>query len=202
MSKELNTTSRSILKLTLVAAGFGMLVAASAQKASAEANCPQWSTPVCQHWNLGPPPSCTAWACAADKKSDPPKVEGVNTVGTGNPQPNPGVPPRRIIDPIKIGTAPVTPGGPGGVTPPIVVKPPVVTTGGINGGTGTTATTIYAQRNNFKPVVHHTTSVNVKATFARPILRDMAYRQPAFARSSANAMAMHMGGGGGGHGHR
>lgn len=195
MSKELNGASRSILKLTMLTAGIGLVIAAGHGKAFAEASCPQWSTPVCRHWNLGPPPSCTEWACAADKKSDPPKTEGLNTVNTGNPQPNPTLPPRRIIDPITVGGA--TPVGPGGVHPPIV-KPPVVTTGGVNAGTGTTTTTIYAKR-NFKPVVvqHHAT-LNVKTTFSRSSY-NMVSHQPTI--TSGNTMVMHSFGGGG-HGHR
>jgi hypothetical protein len=65
-----------VLALALVAAP---VAAAFATSALAEANCPQWSTPVCRHWNLGPPPSCTEWACAADKQSDPPKKVALAT---------------------------------------------------------------------------------------------------------------------------
>ncbi len=195
MSKELNGTSRSLLKLSVLAAGVGLLIASGAGKAAAEASCPQWSTPVCRHWNLGPPPSCTEWACAADKKSDPPKVEGVTTIAPGNPQPNPTRFPVTITEPVKVGVGGATPVGPVGPRPPIV-KPPVVTIGGINGGAGTTTTTTYAKR-HFNTVVHHNAAVNLKGTFAGPIVRQLGYRQPAASHFNANAMAMHVGGGGG-----
>ncbi len=199
MSKELNATSRSLLKLSVLAAGVGLLIAGGAGKAAAEASCPQWSTPVCRHWNMGPPPSCTEWACAADKKSDPPKVEGVTTIAPGNPQPNPTRPPVTITEPVKVGVGGATPVGPVFPRPPIV-KPPVATIGGINGGTGTTTTTIYAQRHLTTVVVHHNAPVSVKPTFARSLAHQVSYHQPAISHFNGNAMAMNIGGGGGGGG--
>jgi hypothetical protein len=89
-------------KATMMVCGLGLLVVAAATKASAEVSCPQWSTPVCTHWNLGPPASCTAWACAADKKSDPPKQVAL---GGTNPEGHPIVrPPIVGPRPVSIGT--------------------------------------------------------------------------------------------------
>jgi hypothetical protein len=73
MTTNQSLVAGNIRKATMIVCGLGLLVVASATKASAETNCPQWSTPVCTHWNLGPPASCTAWGCAADRQSDPPK---------------------------------------------------------------------------------------------------------------------------------
>jgi hypothetical protein len=36
--------------------------------------------PVCLHWSLGPPATCTEWGCAATKRTDPPKTA---TMGGG-----------------------------------------------------------------------------------------------------------------------
>jgi hypothetical protein len=93
---------RNARKATMMVCGLGLLVVAAVSKASAEVSCPQWSTPVCSHWNLGPPASCTAWACAADKRSDPPRklaLSGINTAGHPIVRP-PMVGPR----PVSIGT--------------------------------------------------------------------------------------------------
>ncbi len=101
--------SSSLRKLTVLAAGLGVLIVGGVSSASAEANCPGWSTPVCRAWNMGPPPSCREWACAADKKSDPPKTA---TMGSAYP---------------------------GGVRHPIVRPPVVTTGGVYSGtGTTTT----------------------------------------------------------------
>jgi hypothetical protein len=84
MTTNQTLSGRNLRKATMLACGLGLLVVAAVTKASAEANCPQWSTPVCTHWNLGPPASCSAWACAADRRSDPPKklaLAGTNQVG-------------------------------------------------------------------------------------------------------------------------
>jgi hypothetical protein len=110
---------RNVRKAAMIACGLGLLVVAAVTKASAEANCPQWSTPVCTHWNLGPPASCTAWACAADRRSDPPKriaLAGTNTAG----------------NPI--------------VRPPIVTTRPVSISKGTGTGAGAGTTTIYARQ--------------------------------------------------------
>ena len=79
MSIELRKAPFSLRKLTVLAAGLGLLIAAGMGGSSAEpttsgggADCPQWTSPVCRAWSLGPPPKCTEYACVADKKSDPP----------------------------------------------------------------------------------------------------------------------------------
>jgi hypothetical protein len=81
MSIELGRTPYSLRKLTVLAAGLGLLMVAGINGSSAEAptssggaDCPQWTSPVCRAWSLGPPPKCTDYACVADKKSDPPKA--------------------------------------------------------------------------------------------------------------------------------
>ena len=38
---------------------------------------------MCQHWKLGPPASCTEWACGATKGTDPPKSIKGTTGDTG-----------------------------------------------------------------------------------------------------------------------
>jgi hypothetical protein len=73
MTTNQSLVAGNVRKATMIVCGLGLLLVANATKASAEANCPQWSTPVCTHWSLGPPASCTAWGCAADRQSDPPK---------------------------------------------------------------------------------------------------------------------------------
>jgi hypothetical protein len=86
MTTNQTLAGRNVRKATMIACGLGLLVVAAVSKASAEANCPQWSTPVCSHWNLGPPASCTAWACAADRRSDPPKKIALSVSNTaGHP---------------------------------------------------------------------------------------------------------------------
>jgi hypothetical protein len=93
---------RNVRKAAMIVCGLCLLVVAGLTKASAEIRCPQWSTPVCSHWNLGPPASCTAWACAADKRSDPPKEVALG--GTG-PARHPIVrPPIVTPRPVNIGT--------------------------------------------------------------------------------------------------
>jgi hypothetical protein len=97
---------RNLRKATMILCGLGLLVVAGVTKASAEANCPQWSTPVCRHWSLGPPASCTEWACAADRQSDPPKKIALAT----DPVQHPIVrPPIVTVRPVKIGTGAGTP---------------------------------------------------------------------------------------------
>ena len=92
----------NVRKATMIVCGLGLLVVAAATKASAEVSCPQWSTPVCRHWNLGPPASCTEWACAADKQSDPPKTVAL---GGTNPVRHPVVrPPIVTTRPVNMGT--------------------------------------------------------------------------------------------------
>jgi hypothetical protein len=85
MSIQFARAPFSLRKFTVLAAGLGLLtvggigVALAVDNAGGGgADCPQWTTPVCRHWNLGPPPSCSEWACAADKKSDPPKAQVSN----------------------------------------------------------------------------------------------------------------------------
>jgi hypothetical protein len=101
MTLNQTLAGRNLRKAAMLACGLGLLVVAAVTKASAEANCPQWSTPVCTHWNLGPPASCSAWACAADRQSDPPKkiaLAGTNQVG------------RPIVRPPIVGPRPVSMG--------------------------------------------------------------------------------------------
>lgn len=81
MSIERAKPPVSARKLAVLAAGLGLLTVAGISNSFATANCPQWTTPVCRAWNLGPPPTCREWACAADKKSDPPKLQ----IGSTNP---------------------------------------------------------------------------------------------------------------------
>jgi hypothetical protein len=82
----------SLRKLTVLAAGLGLLIVAGIGGASAEpptssggADCPQWTSPVCRAWSLGPPPKCTDYACVADKASDPPKRAAIRGVLSANP---------------------------------------------------------------------------------------------------------------------
>jgi hypothetical protein len=78
-------------------------VAAFATSASAEISCPQWSTPVCRHWSLGPPATCTEWACAATKQTDPPKKAAMDPTKPVRP---PIVrPPVVTIGPVGTGTS-------------------------------------------------------------------------------------------------
>jgi hypothetical protein len=121
MTTNQTLAGRNVRKATMMVCGLGLLVVAAATKASAEISCPQWSSPVCTHWNLGPPASCAAWACAADKQTDPPKkvsLGGTNPVGR----------------PIA--------------RPPIVAPRPVSRGPGTGAGTGAGAgtTTIYAKQ--------------------------------------------------------
>ncbi len=175
------TTSCSLRKLTMLAAGCGLLIAAGISRAGAvEANCPQWTTPKCTAWNMGPPPSCAGYECVADKQSDPPKATSIGPIAPGG---SGGVRFPIVRPPV------VTVGGinPVGVGHPIV-RPPVVTVGGINSGTGGTTTTIYARRN----VTRITKTYNT-----RPIVHDFAVHQPTVYRASEQAVAMHSFGGGG-----
>ena len=106
-SSALARRSAGFYKLLALAVVAVPVAAAFATSARADANCPQWSTPVCRHWNLGPPASCTEWACAADKQSDPVTTKAA-AVGT-NPVRHPIVrPPVVAPGPIKIGTGGTT----------------------------------------------------------------------------------------------
>ena len=110
MSIELAGATCSLRKLTVLAAGLGLLIVAGISKSSAEANCPQWTTPVCRAWNLGPPPTCRQWACAADKKSDPPKKALLSDPGLLQTAPTPS-------------TGPAPTGTPApSVAPPVILK--------------------------------------------------------------------------------
>jgi hypothetical protein len=88
--------SAGFYKLLALAVLAAPVAAAFATSALAEANCPGWTSPVCRAWNIGPPPSCREWACAADKKSDPP-----TKVALANPVRHP------IVRPPIVTTAPV-----------------------------------------------------------------------------------------------
>jgi hypothetical protein len=102
MTTNQTLAARNARKAAMIVCGLGLLVVAGVTKASAEISCPQWSTPVCSHWNLGPPASCTAWACAADKQSDPPKKLAL---GGTDPLRHPIVrPPLVTPRPVNIGT--------------------------------------------------------------------------------------------------
>jgi hypothetical protein len=97
----------NLRKAALIVFGLGLLGVAAATQASAEVNCPQWSTPVCRHWNLGPPASCTEWGCAADKASDP-----VKKLALAPPSPvRPPFPRPPVVTPgpVKVGTGTATP---------------------------------------------------------------------------------------------
>ena len=81
MSIKRGKAPYSLRKLTVLVAGLGLLIVAGIGESSSEpttagggADCPQWTSPVCRAWSLGPPPKCTEYACVADKKSDPPKA--------------------------------------------------------------------------------------------------------------------------------
>jgi hypothetical protein len=120
MTTNQTLAGRNLRNATMMVCGLGLLVVAAATKASAEVSCPQWSTPVCTHWNLGPPASCSAWGCAADKQSDPPKK--VSLVGT-NPVQHPIVrPPIVAPRPVSIGTGAGTGTGTGAGTTTIYAK--------------------------------------------------------------------------------
>jgi hypothetical protein len=102
MTMNETRVQRSLRNATMIACGLGALAVAAATQAAAEVSCPQWSTPVCRHWNLGPPASCTEWACAADRQSDPPKKAALATF---NPvRPHPIVRPPITTAPVNIGT--------------------------------------------------------------------------------------------------
>ena len=85
MSMELARAPYSPRKLTVLAAGLGLLIVAGISQSFAEgADCPAWTSPVCRARNLGPPPTCRTWGCAADKASDPIK-NSANQLLISNP---------------------------------------------------------------------------------------------------------------------
>jgi hypothetical protein len=119
MSIELGRSPYSLRKLAVLAAGLGLLLVAGIGGSSAEAptssggaDCPQWTSPVCRAWSLGPPPRCTDYACVADKQSDPPKraaIRGVLSTGPGL---------------LEQGGGGFTPGGPAATGSPMAPRAP------------------------------------------------------------------------------
>jgi hypothetical protein len=103
MTTNETRAARNLRKATMLLGGLGALVVAAATQAAAEVSCPQWSTPVCRHWNLGPPASCTEWACAADKQSDPPRKAALGPINPVRPHPIVR-PPIVTTGPVNIGT--------------------------------------------------------------------------------------------------
>jgi hypothetical protein len=119
MSIKLGRSRYSLRKLAVLAAGLGLLFAAGIGGSSAEAptssggaDCPQWTSPVCRAWSLGPPPKCTDYACAADKPSDPPKRSAIRGVLS-----SPGL--------LEQGGGNFTPGGPAATGSPMAPRAPV-----------------------------------------------------------------------------
>jgi len=88
MSIQFTGKSYSLRKVTVLTAGLGLLIVAGVSQSFAEANCPAWTTPVCRAWNLGPPPTCREWGCAADKASDP--IKNQSLLNSGLFQADPG----------------------------------------------------------------------------------------------------------------
>ena len=72
----------SRIRIALAAAGTLAGLLSLSAPASAAANCPAWTSPICRQYSctgplIGGTCTCVRWECVADKKSDPPKRQSL-----------------------------------------------------------------------------------------------------------------------------